>query len=415
VSAEKRLIRWPEERVLEDVAYGQQATPTRIFAILLPVWRVTIKATVTDGEPYDLIDRYLERGLAQADLHTGADLARFLGLDEVVIDRALRFLAAIGHVTVQGGQVTLTELGYRSVRDGRRYVVTRQDRRTLYFDGFGSRPLTRPYYDTRTVALLSAAEAVAATGTAAWPRFTMLYSRFGFRPEALTELAGHPDRDHFNLPERIDNPEPVESLECLFLPTYVVRAVQPGGRVAAGVRLFAYTQATNVAEADLDVSDLCERTPDIAAVLAVEESSLAAGTSERLHEWMRGRSAGGSRAPQIRQLDNGAWQATLPASSFGGDAAFSISKVGSFIVRHRDVLHLWCADPEVRRQALLERIDNYLSSRARPDRAQTEERLTQIARQLDLGPMDLPALRRQAAESGRTGLAAHLDTLMRAS
>jgi hypothetical protein len=411
VSAEKRLIRWPEERVLEDVAYGQQATPTRIFAILLPVWRVTIKATVTDGEPYDLIDRYLERGLAQADLHTGADLARFLGLDEVVTDRALRFLAAIGHVTAQDGQVTLTELGYRSVRDGRRYVVTRQDRRTLYFDGFGSRPLTRPYYDTRNVALLTAAEAVAATGAAEWPRFTMLYSRSGFRPEALTELAGHPDRDHFNLPERIDNPEPIEAPECVFLPSYVVRAVQPGSQVA---RLFAYTQATNVAEADLDVSDLCERIPDIAAVLAVEESSLAAGTHERLREWMQGRNAGG-RAPQIRQLDNGAWQATLTASSFGGGAAFSISKVGSFIVRHRDVLHLWCADPEVRRQALLERIDNYLSARARPDRAQTEERLTQMSRQLDLGPMDLPALHHQAVEAGRTSLAAHLDTLMRAS
>jgi hypothetical protein len=85
-----------------------------------------VKATVTDAEDYALIDRYLERGIASAGLNSAAALAGFLGLDEVVVDRALRFLAGIGHVAFAGDRVTLTELGKPSVRDEKRYLVTRR-------------------------------------------------------------------------------------------------------------------------------------------------------------------------------------------------------------------------------------------------------------------------------------------------
>jgi hypothetical protein len=47
VSGGKNPIRYSEARVLEDVTIGQGAVPTRIFAILLPVWRVEIRAIVT--------------------------------------------------------------------------------------------------------------------------------------------------------------------------------------------------------------------------------------------------------------------------------------------------------------------------------------------------------------------------------
>ena len=50
-----------------------------IFALLLPVWRVDVQATVTDAEDYALIDRYLERGIASAGLDTRRSLASFWG------------------------------------------------------------------------------------------------------------------------------------------------------------------------------------------------------------------------------------------------------------------------------------------------------------------------------------------------
>jgi hypothetical protein len=326
----KRLIACPEERALEDAAYVRRAVPTRIFAILLPVWRVAIRATVTEGEPYELIDRYLERGIATADLGTPAELAGFFGLDVLVVERALRFLDAIGHLASRDGRLALTELGQRSIRDNVRYVVTRQDRRTLYFDAFGSRPLTAPYYDTRTVTMLSASEAGDPSVTGEWPRFRMLCSMRGFRAEALTELASNPRRADFNLPERIDQPEVLGAAECVFLPMYLVRAVQQGSRV----RLFAYTQAAS--EADPDMTELCERTPEITSLIEAEERLRASAFHERACRWLREHNLS-ERAPE--RLADGTWRVTLPAASFGRDAALPITKVGSFLVLDNDILH----------------------------------------------------------------------------
>lgn len=395
MSARTRLIPYPEERALEDAAYARRVIPTRIFAILLPVWCVEVKATVTEGEPYELIDRYLERGIT-AGLDTAADLARFFALDEILVDRALRFLTAIGHVTGSGGRLTLTELGHRSVRDQVRYVITREDRRKMYFDAFGSRPLTRPYYDTRTVTFLSG-EAVLARRDG--PRFQMLCSTRGFRREALTELARHPDRDHYNLPERIDEPESLGE-EYVYLPLHVIRAVQRDR-----VRHLAYTQVGS--EADPDITMLCEQTPDLVGVCESEERAARLRADQTwATEWLRKRNLDG-RGPV--RLDDDTWRVTLPGSSFDATGPMSISKLGSFVVVGNDFFHVWCEDERVRRRALLERIDSYLSSRVRVDRTATNERITQIARQLDLGTIDVHTLHRMALKAGKLGLAAQLD------
>ncbi len=76
MSTPGRLIRYPEERALEDAAFAHGLAPTRIFALLLPVWRVEVKATVTDAEDYALIDRYLERGIASAGLNSAGRFSR---------------------------------------------------------------------------------------------------------------------------------------------------------------------------------------------------------------------------------------------------------------------------------------------------------------------------------------------------
>ena len=404
MTTEARLIRHREDRVLEDAAYAQHVVPTRIFHWLLPVWRVEIRAMVTDGEPYDLIDRFLERGIEQAGLGTVTELADFFCLDEVVVDRAVRFLSAIGHVTMSGGQLGLTELGRHSVRDNTRYVVTRQDRRTLYFDAFASRPLPRAYYETRTVTLLGADAAASVADGRDWPRFTMLYSRYGLRANALTDLARQPGRDHFNLPARIDDPEFLGTPECVFLPMYVVRGVQRDGRP----RLLAYTQAGG-GTADLDISGICEQIPEIACVAEAEELGAREGVLDKARMWLERK---GVNVYQLSQREGGQWQAALPASGFGGKAELPLSKVGSFIVLNNDVLRLWCADEQVRRQALLERADAYLGARSRLDHDEAQARIAQIARQLDLGSVGLPELHRMAVQAGKPSLAAQLASLM---
>lgn len=395
----KNPIRYSEARALEDVTLWQGAVPTRIFAILLPLWRVEIRATVTQGEDYALIDRFLERGIALAGLDTPVALADFLGLDEIVVDRALRFLAAIGHLAAQDGRLALTDLGQRSVRDDKRYLVTRQDRRVLYFDAFESRPLTSPYYDA-AVTLLSPGQAQEVTA-GGWPRFRPLASTHGFRPEALAELARHSERQRFNLPERLDEPEVLGAAEHAFLPMYLVRAIESDQQV----RLLAYTQAGD--SADLDVSAMCERTPEISWLIQTEDAS-APDFPENAARWLEGLKLGSYRP---ERMPGGTWRATLPRSAFGPGAALSLVTVGSFVVRGRDILHVWCDDVGVRRRTLLERVDFYLSYRARPDRAGTEARVSQLARLLDLGTVGLPELRQMAIAEGKGGLAAQLASL----
>ncbi|WP_406294387.1 hypothetical protein OG948_05950 [Embleya sp. NBC_00888] len=394
----KWTIPYPETRAVEHAAFVEGIAPTGVFPVLLPVWSVEIRATVTEGKPYDLIDHYLERAIDEGHLDTVDSLARFLGLDAVLVDRALRSLVAIDHVVRTGNAVELTELGRRSVRAGTRYVVTHEDRRRLYFDAFGSRPLTRRYYAGDPVTLVSGGQLDAAQAGRNGQRFTLLVSTHGFARDALARLSASPERDRYNLPARIDQPQSLGE-EMVFLPVYIVRGWEggPGGRL----RHLAYGQAGD--EADPDLSTMAQETVEIVSALASEQTD-----PERAQVWMREKhpSATGPEA-----LDRGGWRATFPPESFGPNAPFTLTKVGSFTRHSGCLFQLWCADPGTRRRALVERMDEYLGARSRPTRDDVDDRLARIAEQLDLKGTDRAELQRWAHLYDRGVLAARLDEL----
>lgn len=388
-----RLIHYPEERALEHAAFTLKAAPTRIFKLLLPVYHVEIRATITEAKPYALIDRYLEHGIARGRLETVPRLAEFFALDESLVDRAVRFLIAIGHITESGGHLTITELGYRSIREDFRYEVARRDRRKLYFDAFGSRPLSRRYYDGEKVTFVSANDA-----RGRW--FKALMSMRQFRTEALTELSSHPDREGLNLPHRVEDLEYLGA-EQVFLPAYVIRAVLPDR-----VRYLAYTQIGD--EDDEEITRLCEQTTEIASLLENEQRGVEDGINmpsvrQRLAKMNLDR-----YVPERRP--DGTWEIVLPTSAFGGNG-LSISKVGSFIVHGHDVIRVWSPDANLRHRALFERVDNYLTSRARVGADDVENQIRQITHQLRLDPVDLRSLGHMARNAGRKGLAAQLRRL----
>ncbi|MGP3927930.1 hypothetical protein [Streptomyces sp. 8N616] len=407
MSTTMRLMSYPEERVLEHAAYVLEAVPTRIYLVLLPVWCVEVQAEVTAGEPYELIDRFLERGIAEAGLDTADDLASFFALEPPLVAQALRFLTAIGHIKwSRSGRLQLTELGQRSVRDNRRYTVTRKDRRRLYFDAFACRPLTRPYYDERKVTFLSWGAAQEVLNRRDGPRTHIFSTTHGFRREALAELADHPERDRYNLPERIDRPESLNE-ELAFLPTYVVRAVGSDGRA----RHLVYTQAAD--EADVELTAVCQSTPEITSALEAEEVDAAPDGQDRdfqdrVARWLSTRNLGQHQPVRGR---NGGWRVTLPGGSFGANRAVPLTKLGSFVVLGTSFFHLWCSDERVRRKALLERLDAYLGARGAADRNIVIARIDLISRQLDLGAVSLQDLWRAAASAGRQGLADQLARL----
>ncbi|MFD4138633.1 hypothetical protein [Streptomyces sp. NPDC058572] len=397
-----RLMPYPEERALEHAAYTLEVVPTRIYSVLLPVWCVEVRAEVTEGEPYELIDRFLERGIAEAELDTAESLASFFALDPSLVRRALRFLHAIGHVKESRGRIALTELGHRSVRDKVRYTHTRQDRRKLYFDAFACRPLTRAHYDVRKVTFLSGDCAQEALDRRDGPPLNVLSATRCFRREALFELAHSPDRDRYNLPERIDNPESLHE-EYVFMPAYIVRAVAPGERV----RHLVYTQAA--AEADDGLTAACETTPEVFSAFEAEEVDAERQDFRiRAARWLSTRNLA---RYQPSRGEHGAWRVTIPGTGFGTGGGLPLTRLGSFVVLGTSFFHVWCADERVRRRALLERIDSYLGARARTDRDTVEAQIARISHQLGLGILGIDDLRRAAAGAGRRALADQLARL----
>jgi hypothetical protein len=392
-----KLISYPEQRALEDAAYAHGLVPTRIFTVLLPTWRVEIRATVTDAEDYAVIDQYVERSIAEGGLDTAPDLARFLALDQVIVDRALRFLIAIEHVHVTNGRFALTQLGVQSVRDQKSYRLTRHDRRKLYFDAFGSRPLTRPYYDSRVVTFIQRHEASTALDAVGGRGF-MLANTPAFRREVLTELAHATERDAFNLPERIDDPQSVAE-EYVYLPLYLVRAA----RTQQPPRYLAYSQISD--ESDPYLTSICENTEEIISACEHDSTPNESGEQNRITEWLARRNLGRNRPSRTAEST---WRVTLPAAAFGRDGALSLSQLGSYIVLGNFFFHAWCADEPARQHALVERVNAYLGARSNIVESALTKRVEQMSRQLELGTVDLSTLRRWAAEAGRSQLASQL-------
>ncbi|MFD8999598.1 hypothetical protein ACFV0T_01205 [Streptomyces sp. NPDC059582] len=397
MSERNPLLPYPERRALEHAAFTLGLRPTSIHAVLLPVWCQEVRATVTDGQPYELIDRFVELGIAEGGFGSAAELASFLALDPALVRQALAFLTAIDHVTERDGRTELTGLGHRSVRDGTRYTVTRGDRRRLYFDGFQSRPLTTAHYRGATVAHIPHDDAGAARHRGTRPPRLMARP---FRPEAVGELARDPQRARFNLPPGVENLECVGAPECLHLPAYVLRAVEDDG----GVRHLIYTRAHD-GEPDADLSAACERTPEFVHTLASEESGAVRSLAERIERWLSIR--GLAQYPPVRDR-HGAWRVTLPPDRFHGDGRVRMSHIGSYVVLSGAFFQLWCEDRETRSWALVERLDRHLGDRLRVDPGAVRTRVDSLCRQLELGPIGLDTLRRAADSAGKAGLAERL-------
>ncbi|QFU87531.1 hypothetical protein [Amycolatopsis sp. YIM 10] len=393
------LLPYPEWRVLED-AFGRGLQPMRLFALLLPVWQVEIKAVVVEEEPYQLIDRFIERGIVEGDLGNVDELARFFALDPPIVDRALRFLAAIGHVTWHDGRLRLTRLGLDSQRDQVCYKLTREDRRKLYFDAFRSRPLGKAYYDASSARLLSLPE-VRAAASGGYRRFLMLGVQSGFRREALAELANHADRERYNLPVRIAQAQSLGE-DLVYLPLYVVRAIEKNGRP----RYLAYSQPAD--GADPELTELCEDSAEISGLLNREEiANGSESPEEQIAAWLRRK---GLEKFRPAREDDGSWQLTLPSEAFKPVGPLPLNLLGSFQALTTCVVRLRCDDKAARERTLLRRADFYLTPRSRITASDVETWVGRTARQLDLA-VNVSELCELAAKSGKNGLVDRIKDL----
>ncbi|GGN18736.1 hypothetical protein FHR83_004036 [Actinoplanes campanulatus] len=368
--------------MLERVAGMPGVQPLRVFPVLLPMWAVEIRTVVLDAQPYEVFDQYVSRAVAGAGLREPSRLAAFFGVEVGLIERAVRFLESVGHLRGDGAGVVLTELGRRSVADGCRYVL-KEDRQVVYLDGFTCEPLPKSHYagtEWCDEPSLRLADRTAFHPVTASP---------AFRVGAIQELADRPDRERFNLPGALTSVEPLEAWQA-WLPAYIVECVS---------ELLVFIKAVDGPDRHLGKIV----TPYLSEVLAAEPRV------DDMQVWLTWLEAKGLPGARIRRMPNRVLRAGLPAAVFG--QAVRWAQLGSFEVRQQTFMQLWCEDVAARRQAVLVRAAAITGAGGVRRRAEVEQRLADLAGQLEVAAPGWDDLYRYAEEADDRALLDRLNVL----
>lgn len=383
-------IPYPVDRALDSVADLPGVQPTRVHRIAFPLHVAEISAMVAVRQPFDLLDRYVGLAIADGEFRSATEISEFLGITSHVVERVLRFLKEIGHVTGTDGALALTGLGHRAAGDGTRYTP-KEDRLKLYFDGVRCAPLPARFYG-RGVRVLDRAAALGQR------RFRLLDPATGFSAEAIARLAAAPDRAAYNLPDEHEDLR-LLTVDKAYLPCYLVRA-----RTGADYRSLVFTAADSTGS-DPYLEGIVQDWPAMVQSVRTEEGP-ETGRERRaeLSKWLEERDLSMSRL----SLDGETVpRLVLPASHFpGGDSPvkakgeFPLRQVGSYVTPYSYVIQLWCPSTRTRREAALQRALEYADSVSRePD---ITGFLTKICARLEIGEeLTLSDLRAYARDTGR--------------
>ncbi|MFY1671303.1 hypothetical protein ACN27G_15235 [Plantactinospora sp. WMMB334] len=384
-----RII-YPARRAIEHAVTVPGVRPSRLFPVLWPLWQVETTAQVYDEQPYEVLDRFLVRGILEAGLTRSVDLAAFYGLPHSLVERCLAFLTLIGHVRQAEGLVTLTPLGEGSARVGIRYVP-KESRQQLLVERFTARPLPRSHYQG-SLTLLPTPD-VPAEQVSDGSRFAPLFSPSAFRPEIVTQLGERPDRFDFNLPKQLRDLRVLGDQDA-YLPAYLIES--------ADGRLLAYSGVAG--ERDTFLESVCDRIPMIKQLIATEPSQ---DPREIWTSWL----ADGKRKGTLRYLPSGVWRATLVADSFGGTPKLPLNRIGSYQLRKRHFIQVWTDDTKLRRQAAMQRALAMTQLREVRTRADLTNRMRTVAEQLEVTVPTFDELRRYAKREQLHAYLLHFDAL----
>jgi hypothetical protein len=387
MTAANRQTIYPARRAIERARTTAGAQPIRLFPQLLPVWRAEIRATIEDSEPYEVFDAFLTRGIAHGALTTPQALATFFGIQRSIVDRALTFLTTLRHVHRDGDNLTLTDLGQRSVRDGVRYVV-KQDRRHLYFDGFTAAPLPASHYTG--VTYLQAQRWRGPEGL----EFRAIGYHAPFDVAQVPQLLRRPDRRDLNIPDGLRDAT-VISVQQEWLPAYLVQDAGP-----VGLQVFSMAAEGR----DRHLERICAHLRE-----ALQEEKDHTDPTTAWQKWLANR---GYPGVGIHRTPGGALRAILPAKAFTGDsAAFKLYQLGSFETSQRAFLQLWCTDTALRRSAVLDRVLTMVRTRRINSRADLDDYLGQHSLLLDVASPSAADLLRYASQRGDAEAASMIDAL----
>lgn len=392
------------QRVIEDAQKEPDLAPTRLFAVLFPLWRVELEGTFREQKPYALLEEYFTRGMAEGGLQTTEQLSTFFGIDTRLVAKVLDFLQTIEHVQQTQGRWSLRPLGQESLREGQKYIA-KKNRQECYFEGFERQPLTREHYEKMQVYTEQEAEELIAVYEHSHRgyRCERLFSFHAWNPGAVDNLARRSDRDRYNLRKEISGVHQVSQPEVVYLPIYLIEARKKNNQ-----RVYlAYSRIRG--RRDHFFEQIVNSYPDIRESLAV------ATAREQQHRdlWSHWLKRQGLAHMQPLRMPNGIWQLNLTSDLFrSSNPPLAVEKIGTYHLEEGHFLYFWCEDVDIRHNAALDRTLRLIEQHKKSmTEREVERNLQLLAEQLIIRALDLNDLKRRARETGRTALLNIIDVL----
>jgi len=373
------------QRALGTVRTIPGLVPVRLFSVFFPLWEVETVGTQRRSRPYEMLELFLERGIAEGELRSAAELSAFFGLEPDLVDKALLFLRQMGHMQERDGALALTKLGKDSLADGVGYRDL-ETRRKLYFEAFRSHPLPQEHYRLR---ILSAAEAL----THPAPYFFRGFSFQPWQPDALQALASRPDRARFNLPDEVHEPQE-RALALAYLPMYIIEVRErvtaahfgTGYVVLTRLRDLRDTFFEEIVNSELDLLDplYAQAEPNVQVLMETELED-------------RGVT---SRQVRLTELAPDAWRATVaPEALLSSQTRLTLEDIGTYLLVRGYCLQVWCDDPALRREAALDQALTIITHWRRPTTQQAVGQLLEtLSARLQTRELDLAELLERASE-----------------
>lgn len=391
------------QRAIDEVL-NLGAIPYRLFRILYPVWQVQIEGRQRIARNYEEVEYFIERGIHEVGLRTVAELSAFYGLETDYIQKLVDFLHAIGHIQERQGSLHLTKLGMDSVAE-ETFFEEHETSAILYFDGLGSRLLSRAHYNIPMYPnppddqYFYCLDLFAAT----WDNTEL---------EFILSLP-EPDRKQYDLPDTITQIEQIGQ-EPVYMPIYIVHCRSnndvdlPTYLVFSRIRGRRDEIIEKVINGDNRIMKIPLHEPGQEDMTtAVRRRMESFGLTKP--QWdLNGDSPHGmqvivSPSALVQPSDD-------DASSEG--TQLTVGNVGEYLLAYEWCVWLTCADPEIRHQAVIEQILRWLQfARATPNAAEYLKQINSLCQRLETTLVSQEALMEQAKTRGYGRALNRLDTL----
>jgi hypothetical protein len=297
----------------------------------------------------------------------------------------------MGHVTIPGPLLELTDLGRASLKAGVRYVAsTRQQ--TILIERQTGWPLPRAYYDAG-VAVLDGPE-IKQGQLYDRTRFLRVFSHAGFEPKVLSWLASNPDPAGYNLPDQLRELRQGQVREG-FLPSYLVEIT--------GGDLLAYSGVGEQRD------EFLER---VCATTSIRQLTQAQGALEPQQIWREWLAQSETyRSGRLEQQPNGQWRVVLEAGAFGDAPKARLIRLGAHEFHEHHFLQVWCDDPATRQAALRQRTLGIATVPDVTTGAELMRRMRNLAGTLQVPEITMKELREHARRVGEGRRLDRLDAL----